>query len=63
MIMWRETDNDELHNLYLPPDITRVIKSRKMTWEGHVAGITGRRRYTYNILVWRFEKPTWKNQA
>jgi hypothetical protein len=29
--------NDELHSLYSSPNIVRVIKSRRMRWEGHVA--------------------------
>jgi hypothetical protein len=29
--------NEELHNLYSSPDITRQIKSRRMRWAGHVA--------------------------
>jgi hypothetical protein len=34
---WRKLHNDELHNLYSSPNIVRVIKSRRMRWEGHVA--------------------------
>jgi hypothetical protein len=34
--------NEELHNLYSSPSIIRMIKSRRMRWTGHVAGI-GRR--------------------
>jgi hypothetical protein len=33
---WKKLHNDELHNLYSSPNIVRVIKSRKMRWEGHV---------------------------
>jgi hypothetical protein len=29
--------NEELHNLYLSPDIIRHLKSRRMRWAGHVA--------------------------
>jgi hypothetical protein len=31
---WRKLHNEELHNLYCSPSIIRVIKSRKMTWQG-----------------------------
>ena len=31
---WRRLHNEELHN---PPDIVRVIKSRRLRWTGHVA--------------------------
>jgi hypothetical protein len=33
---WRRLHNEELHNLYVSPNIIRVIKSRKMRWVGHV---------------------------
>jgi hypothetical protein len=29
--------NDEHHSLYSSPNIVRVIKSRRMRWDGHVA--------------------------
>ena len=29
--------NEELYSLYRSPDIIRVIKSRRLTWAGHVA--------------------------
>jgi hypothetical protein len=34
---WRRLCNKELHNLYASPIIIRVIKSRRMTWVGHIA--------------------------
>jgi hypothetical protein len=30
--------NDELHSLYSSPNIVKVIKSRRMRWEGHAWG-------------------------
>jgi hypothetical protein len=33
----RKLHNEELHDLYPSPNIVRVIKSRKMRWEEHVA--------------------------
>jgi hypothetical protein len=33
----RSLHNEELHNRYASPNIIRVIRSRKMKWEGHVA--------------------------
>jgi acyl-coenzyme A synthetase/AMP-(fatty) acid ligase len=33
---WRKLHNEELHNLYSSPSITRMIKSRRMRWAGHV---------------------------
>ena len=34
---WRRLHNEELHSLYRSPNIVRVIKSRRLTWVGHVA--------------------------
>jgi hypothetical protein len=39
---WRKLHNEELHDLYPSPNIVRVMKSRRMRWEGHVARM-GRR--------------------
>jgi hypothetical protein len=36
---WRRLHNEELHNLYAPPNIIRVIKLRMMRWVGYVARI------------------------
>jgi hypothetical protein len=33
----RKLHNEELHNLYSSPSVIRMIKSRRMRWEGHVA--------------------------
>jgi hypothetical protein len=35
---WRKLHNEELHDLYslLSTSIIRIIKSRRMRWEGHV---------------------------
>jgi hypothetical protein len=38
---WRKLHNEELHNLYSSPSIIRIIKSRKMSWAGHVARMGG----------------------
>jgi hypothetical protein len=47
---WRKLHNGELHNLYSSPDFIRQIKSKRMTWAGHVAG-TGERRNVYRVLM------------
>ena len=36
---WRRLHNEELHSLYRSPNIARMIKSRKLKWAGHVAGM------------------------
>jgi hypothetical protein len=47
---WRKLHNEDLHNLYSSPNIIRMIKSRRMRWEGHVARI-GETRNAYRILL------------
>jgi hypothetical protein len=42
--------NEELHNLYSSPNISRMIKSRRMRWVGHVAGMREKRN-AYRIMV------------
>jgi hypothetical protein len=39
---WRKLYNVELHNLYYPPRIIRMIKSRRIRWKRRVARM-GRR--------------------
>jgi hypothetical protein len=50
----RKLNNEELHGLYSPPSIVRVIKARRMRWKGHVACM-GEVRGAYSILVARPE--------
>jgi hypothetical protein len=51
---WKKLHTDELHGLYSSPNIVRVIKSRRMRWAGHVAGM-GEGRGVYRVLVGRAE--------
>jgi hypothetical protein len=44
---WRKLHNEGLHDLYCSPTIVRVMKSRRMRWEGHVA------RMEQGICVYR----------
>jgi len=50
----RKLHKDELNDLYHSPNITRVIKLRRMRWAGHVARM-GERRCVYRVLVWKPE--------
>ena len=34
---WRRLYDEEIHSLYLSPNIARVIKSRRLRWADHVA--------------------------
>jgi hypothetical protein len=56
---WRKLHNEELHNLYSFPDIIRQMKSRRMTWAGHVARM-GEERKLYKVLV---EKPKERDRS
>ena len=47
---WRKLHNEELNDLYSSPNIVRVIKSRGMTWVGHVARM-GERRSLHKVLM------------
>jgi hypothetical protein len=47
---WRKLYNEELHDLYSSPSIIRIMKSRRMRWEGHVARM-GEKRNAYRLLV------------
>jgi hypothetical protein len=47
---WKELLNVELHNLYSSPSIIRMVKSRRMKWAEHVAGMERREMH---ISYWR----------
>ena len=46
---WRKLRNEDFNDLY-SPNIVRVIKSRRMRWDGHVARM-GENRGVYRVLV------------
>jgi hypothetical protein len=46
----RKLHNEELRDLYSSPSIIRIIKSKRMRWAGHVAGM-GEKSNEYRLLV------------
>jgi hypothetical protein len=50
----RRLHNEELHKLYVSPNVIRVIKSRKLRWLGQVAQM-GEMKNLYKFLVWKPE--------
>jgi hypothetical protein len=47
---WRKLHNEELHDLYSSPSIIIIMKSRRMSWAGHVARMR-QKRNAYRLLV------------
>jgi hypothetical protein len=54
---WRKLHNEVLRDLYSSPSIIRIIKSRRMRWEGHVAQM-GKEKCLYVIGGKAREKET-----
>jgi len=54
---WRRLHNEELNDLYSSPNIVRVIKSRRMSWAGHVARM-GEEKGMYRLLLGKPGKET-----
>jgi hypothetical protein len=52
---WRKLPNEELHDLYSLPSLTRIIKARRMKWAVHVARM-GEKRNAYGLLVGKPEE-------
>jgi hypothetical protein len=50
---WGKLHDEELHDLYSSPSITRIIKLR-MRWAGHVAQM-GEKRNGYRLLIGKAE--------
>jgi hypothetical protein len=58
----RKLHNEDLHNLYSSPHEVRLIISRRMRWEEHLACIENV-RYAYERLMGSYEKTSWKTQT
>jgi hypothetical protein len=40
---WSKLYNEDIHDLYSSPSIIRIMKARRMRWEGHVARMVEKR--------------------
>jgi len=49
--MYPHVPHEKLNDVYSPPNIIWVSKSRRMRCVGHVAGM-GDRRGAYRVLMW-----------
>ena len=60
-VEWRRLRNEELHSLYRSPTTDRLIKSRRLSWTGHVARMEEGRSY-FKILTSKIlqERDLWK---
>jgi hypothetical protein len=59
---WRKLHNEELHNLYSFPSIIRIIKSRRMSWAGHVAQLGRRGMFIGYCWKSQMERDHWEDQ-
>jgi hypothetical protein len=48
---WRNLHKEEFRNLYTSPNTIRILKSRRMGWEGQMART--RKRGTWAVSWWR----------
>jgi hypothetical protein len=54
IVLLKVLHNEDLYGVYSSPNISWVIKSRRMGWVGHVACM-GHRKHAYRVLVARPE--------
>jgi hypothetical protein len=47
---WRGLHKKELYKVHCTPNMIRMIKSRRITWEGHVISV-GRTQVAYKVLL------------
>jgi hypothetical protein len=47
---WRKLHNEELHNFYCSPNTIRMITSKRVRWEGHVARMGGEEECIKNVF-------------
>jgi len=54
--------NKELHGLYDSPDVVKIMKSRRLRWEGHVARKGKNEDYIISWLEGRMEGDHWEDR-
>jgi hypothetical protein len=52
---WRKLHNEELHNLFSVPNISRIFESERISWAGHVACLEEKRN-ACRVLVGKPEE-------
>jgi hypothetical protein len=52
---WGKLHNEQLRDLYSSPSIIRLIKSKRISWAGHVTRM-GKERNAYRLLVGKPER-------
>jgi hypothetical protein len=60
---WRRLHNEELNDLYSPPNTIGIMKSRRMRWAGHVACMGTREVHTEFWLETWGKATIWETQA
>jgi hypothetical protein len=60
---WRKLHIHELNNVYTSPNTLRVIKSRRMRWEGYVARIGEYEAYRGYGGETGWKETAWETQA
>jgi len=53
-VEWRKLHKEEFNDLHPSPNITRVIKLRRLRWAGRLVRM-GEKRGVYRVLVWKPE--------
>jgi hypothetical protein len=57
---WNKLHNEEVYNFYSSPDIIRIIRSIKIKWAGHMAGM-GEKTIACTISVGKLkERDHWE---
>jgi hypothetical protein len=59
---WRKLHNEELHNLYSPQSIIKMIKSRRIRWAGHVARMVEKRNACRILVGNQKERDHWEDE-